>query len=190
MNKFTARLAARVQAGRTRRYVMVGTAVLAVGALVAIPTAAQAYAKLGYHWANGNLRIYVATTSGNYRTAIGQAATNISATDVNLTLTNDGGPAFSAAQTNEGATGYEGHTDQKFVGSRTLNAHAVLNTHYLAGKPVAQLKVVWLHELGHGLGLDHVSGTNHVMYKSASTAYGAGVRNLTADEVAGLNSIY
>jgi len=190
MNKFTARLAARVQTGRTRRYVMLGTAVLAVGAMVALPTAAQAYAKLGYNWANGNLRVYVATTSGNYRTAIGQAATNISATDVNLTLTNTGGPAFTAAQTNEGATGYEGHTDQIHIGSRTTSAHSFLNTHYLAGKPVAQLKVVWLHELGHGLGLDHVSGVKHVMYKSASTAYGAGVRNLTADEVSGLNSIY
>ncbi|PZQ87396.1 MAG: hypothetical protein DI534_14365 [Leifsonia xyli] len=37
--------------------------------------------------------------------------------------------------------------------------------------PINRLKVVWLHEFGHGLGLDHISVNTRVMYMSASTAY-------------------
>lgn len=177
---------------RRNRVGMIAVAFAAVEAMVAIPTAAQAYTTTGQKWGNANLRIYVATTSGDYRTSINQASSNYtSSTDVNLTNTTDGGPAFSAANTNAGATGYEGHTDWNYVGGRTTSAHSILNTYYLSGAPVARLKVVWLHELGHGLGLNHVSGTNRVMYTSASTAYtSGGVRSLTSDEISGINALY
>jgi predicted Zn-dependent protease len=55
---------------------------------------------------------------------------------------------------------------------------------------VPRLKVVWLHELGHSIGLGHVSTLKRVMYTSASDAYFAGVTSLTSDEIAGVNSIY
>ncbi|MCJ1715762.1 matrixin family metalloprotease [Microbacterium sp. M1A1_1b] len=176
---------------RRRLGTITATAVAVAAALIAIPNVAHAYAYEGPKWPSGNLRIYMNTTSGNYRTAINQASANYtSATDVNLTNTTAGGPTFSAADVNNGADGYEGFTNWFSPNGRTESAHAILNRYYLAGKPTAQLKVVWLHELGHGLGLAHVGPLARVMHDPASGAYGAGVRNLTSDEVAGINNKY
>ena len=70
---------------------------------------------------------------------------------------------------------------------------AKLNMYYLPGTSttdVERLRVVWLHELGHGLSLGHVANNTAVMYTSASQAYFNGVRYLTSDEIAGINSVY
>jgi hypothetical protein len=48
------------------------------------------------------------------------------------------------------------------------------------------LATVSLHEIGHALGLDHSSDTNAVMY----AYYGGARRELTADDIAGIQSIY
>jgi len=64
------------------------------------------------------------------------------------------------------------------------------NDYYLGGASVTRMKVVWLHEIGHGLGLDHVGTVKRVMYKSASDAYNAGVTALTDDEISGINKLY
>jgi acylphosphatase/peptidoglycan hydrolase-like protein with peptidoglycan-binding domain len=48
------------------------------------------------------------------------------------------------------------------------------------------LPTVALHELGHGLGLDHSNVTSAVMY----AYYGGPRRELTADDIAGIQSIY
>ena len=48
------------------------------------------------------------------------------------------------------------------------------------------LPSVALHELGHGLGLDHSEDTNAVMY----AYYGGPRRELTDDDIAGIRSIY
>ncbi len=177
---------------RRRRLGIAAGSALALGAaLIAIPTAAQAYAYENSSWGNANLRIYMATTSGNYRTAINQASANYtSATDLNLTNTTTGGPKFSAADVNNGADGYEGWTDWIQVAGRTQSAHSTVNRHYVASKTVANLKVIWLHELGHGLGLAHVGPVARVMHDPATGAYNAGVRNLTSDEIAGINKKY
>lgn len=162
-----------------------------VCAIVGPAARADAYSLMGSHWRTGALRVYVNTTSGSYRTAINQAAADYAAkSHAKLTNTTAAGPMFTAAQYNAGATGYEGQTTVNAIGSVTLSAHSVLNTHYLAGAPVARLKVVWLHELGHGLGLGHVTPAARVMQKSASAAYSAGVRTLTSDEVSGVNHLY
>ena len=60
-----------------------------------------------------------------------------------------------------------------------------------AGTDGAQVQVPWLHELGHVLGLGHVSDIHRGMYTSASDAYHKGrVRALTSDEISGTNSLY
>ena len=48
------------------------------------------------------------------------------------------------------------------------------------------LPTVSLHELGHGLGLNHSNDTNAVMY----AFYGGPRRELTGDDIAGIQSIY
>lgn len=72
----------------------------------------------------------------------------------------------------------------------THSATSRLNQYYLGSAVTARPKVVWLHELGHGLGLNHVTPVYHVMYSSATTAYNYGVRALTADEINGIDTIY
>lgn len=176
---------------RRRLGITAASALAIAAALIAVPNVAQAYAYEGPSWGNANLRIYMATTSGTYRTAINQASANYtSATDVNLTNTTTGGPAFSAADVNNGADGYEGFTNWSAPVGRTVSAHSTVNRYYLSGRTTANIKVVWLHELGHGLGLAHVSPVARVMNKSATAAYNAGIRNLTSDEVAGINNKY
>jgi predicted Zn-dependent protease len=176
---------------RRRLGITAASALALAAALIAIPNAAQAYAYEGPSWGNANLRVYMATTSGTYRTAINQASANYtSATDVNLTNTTTGGPAFSAADVNNGKDGYEGFTTWNAPTGRTVSAHSIVNRSYLAGRATANIKVVWLHELGHGLGLAHVTPLARVMNTSATDAYNAGVRNLTSDEVAGINKKY
>ncbi len=184
----------RTTAGKTRRRIGItaASALALAAALIAVPNAANAYSLHGYKWPDRNLRIYMNTTStGNFRNAINQASSNYtSSTDVNLTNTTAAGPRFSARDYNAGATDYEGWTDVIHPGGRVESAQSMLNRYYLGSAPVAQLKIVWMHELGHGLGINHVSNTVRVMHNPATAAYKAGVRYLTADDIAGINKLY
>lgn len=173
-------------------------AIIAAGSLASLAATlgvaapADAYTLTGCHWPATAIQInYQNVPAGNYVTAINAAAGNYySNTDAKVTTTLASGPSFTAKAGNYGADGYEGYTNWVCPFGSTTSADARLNSYYLSGAPVARLKVVWLHEIGHGLGLNHVSGTGYVMYSSASVAYNNGVRSLTFDEVAGINSLY
>ncbi|MGY3718638.1 matrixin family metalloprotease [Sutcliffiella cohnii] len=62
------------------------------------------------------------------------------------------------------------------------------NLYYLNRSTYSANKVkgVWAHELGHALGLDHVSGSNKLMYDND----GRTVYKPTTDEVNGVNALY
>jgi hypothetical protein len=107
-----------------------------------------------------------------------------------LTNTTTGGPSFSAADVDNGADSYGGWTDWSAPTGRTISAHSTVDRHYVSGKTTVNITVIWLHELGHGLGLAHVTPVARVMHNPASGAYNAGVRNLTSDEVAGIDKKY
>jgi predicted Zn-dependent protease len=164
---------------------------VALGSIVAAQPA-NAYATTGCKWPTGALSINISYVNGNFRTAINQARSNYtSATDVDLTTTDSSGPTFTAANSNYGATGWEGQASWTCLFGTTTAVQARLNQYYLSGsEPVTRLKVVWAHEIGHGLGLDHVSTVARVMYTSASAAYNAGVTGLTSDEINGINALY
>ena len=108
---------------------------------------------------------------------------------MSLTTTSDS-TAFRAENSNYGANGWEGQNTWYCPLGVTHDSKARLNAYYLSGASVARLKVVWLHELGHGVGLDHVSTKARVMNTSASSGYYAGVRSLTTDEISGVNYVY
>lgn len=180
---------------KPRRYrfgVLTAAALAVTFGLIAVPNVAHAHKYEAPSWGNPNLRIYVATTSGEYRTAVYQAAANYSnQTDVTLTNTTAGGPAFSAAQVNNGADGYEGFTRWKAPIGITIAAHSIANRHYLDAASLGRKKVIFLHELGHGLGLAHETKTTKlVMFTSGKTAYNHGVRSLRTDDINGINNKY
>lgn len=166
-------------------------AIAALGIAIVPAVPASAYTTTGCKWSSSTLRIDYRYVNGNFRTAINQAVANYNATDVTLSTVDTSGPAFTAQNANYGATGYEGQASWSCLLGKTNNAQIRVNQYYLSGlEPIARLKVVWLHEIGHGLGLDHVTPTARVMYTSASSAYFAGVTALTTDEYNGINALY
>lgn len=111
---------------------------------------------------------------------------------MNLKGVTTSGPTFTAANNNYGATGWEGHNEWNCLFANTTSSVARVNDYYAANliSNAARIKMIWLHEVGHGLGLGHVSTVARVMYTSASGAYNAGVRTLTSDEIKGINALY
>lgn len=155
---------------------------------------AQAYVSNRCKWCSQPIKVDSRYVNGNFYTAIKQAIANYdSATDISMTYVDASGPGFSARNASYGATGWEGNTTWNCVLKKFNSADAKLNMYYLPGTSttdVERLRVVWLHELGHGLSLGHVANNTAVMYTSASQAYFNGVRYLTSDEIAGINSVY
>jgi len=161
--------------------------------VVASASSSSAYTLNGCKWPSTIMDLDYRRTSGNYRTAIGQAIVNYNnATPVHLNGVESTGASMSSDVANYGATGWEAFNDSTCIGGTTFSSTSKINTYYLpSSTPVARLKVVWLHELGHSLGLGHASAINRVMYTSASTAYtSGGVRGLTTDEIAGIDYLY
>lgn len=127
------------------------------------------------------------------RTALYAALNNYTlGTDTNLTGVTTSGPTFTAANNNYGATGWEGQNTWVCPFGVTTSSLARVNDYYVGNlaSNEGRIRVIWLHEIGHGLGLDHVATVARVMYTSASQAYNAGVRNLTSDEINGINALY
>lgn len=175
---------------RIRRTALAVVLGLFVGLGVAVP--AGAYTTTGCKWPSTNITIRQNLVNGNFRTALGQARANYdNSTDLSVSLTDNSGPTFTAVNSNYGATGWEGQNSWVCGFGVTTSSQARLNQYYLSGlEPIARLKVVWLHELGHGFGLNHVSTVTRVMYTSASAAYNAGIYGLTSDEINGINALY
>ena len=161
--------------------------------VIAIPAApAFAYTTTGCKWNTGSLRIDYRYVNGNFRTAINQAKNTYNAsTDVSLSTVDVSGPSFTAQNNNYGATGYEAQATWSCFFGATNAAQIRVNQYYLSGiEPITRLKVVWAHEIGHALGLGHVTPVARVMYSSASAAYNNGVTGLTFDEIYGINALY
>ncbi len=161
--------------------------------LCAAPLTASAYAYNGCKWSTPNLNVDIIATSGVSRTAIQSALSNYTAaTDVNLTGVTTTGPTFKAQQFNYGDTGWSGLNTRVCPFGNTTSSLVQLNLYYVYNTAAyeGRMRLTWLHEIGHSLGLAHVTTVARVMYTSGLTAYNAGVRNLTFDEINGINALY
>lgn len=159
-----------------------------------VPTPAYAYTTNGCVWSSKSLRINSSGVSGNYLSALTTAISNYNVrTDVSLTRTTASGPVFRARVDNYGKTGWDGRAQVNCLAGTvsTRSATAQINSYYLKSSTnTNRLKVLWLHELGHSLGLGHVSSSYRIMYHKTSTVYNNGVTALTTDEVNGINALY
>lgn len=168
------------------------TGALLLTGLIAPP--AQAYAFNGCKWSTRtlNLDIREVATSNNQASTLKKAVDNYwASTTVNLKAVTTGTNSFRAISGYYGATGWEGRTSYlPCIGGRFSSVTISSNDYYMKGAAATRMKMVWLHEIGHGLGLDHVSTVKRVMYKSSSDAYNAGVTALTDDEISGINKLY
>lgn len=177
--------------GKRIHRIVAGLATIGITAgLVLSAAPAMAYTHTGCHWITGNLGIRNTLSPGTSRDALNQAiATWSNVSDVNLVSTQNNEP-FRTESYNYGATGWEGQASYSCVPGFMTSVLAKLNSYYTNNYPTARKKVIWLHELGHGLGLGHVTVSTRVMYTSASTAYLNGTRNPTSDDINGVNALY
>ena len=178
---------------RNKRMLGAMGALALVISLCAAPLTANAYTYTGCKWPASNLNVNIIGTSGTSGTAIRSALSNYTAaTDVNLTGVTTTGPTFTANQFNYGATGWAGINSSVCPFGNTTSSAVRLNLYYTFNTAAneGRLRLIWLHEIGHALGLDHVTTVARVMYTPTSSAYTAGVRNLTSDEKNGINALY
>lgn len=181
----------RSEPQRARHLVALLAGVVIAAAVLVTPQVAQAYNLNGCRWNSSSVQLDIRYTNGNFRTALLNAIGNYNgSTDVALSPVYSSGPSFRAENGSYGATGWEGQNSYVCL-YWFSSSTARVNMYYLSGtEPIDRLKMVWLHELGHGLGLDHVSVNTRVMWTSASDAYFNGTTSLTFDEIAGINSLY
>lgn len=156
---------------------------------------AYAYTLSTSRWSSGTRQIdgQRSSVKDNYLESLKQAAANYnSSTDVSLkVITSIRGGNWHAKVYAYGNTGWEGRSTWFLNGGKTSSAVSEINATSASTYTVARLKVLWLHELAHVWGLGHVPSMKRVMYASASDAYlYGGVRSLTSDEIAGINSLY
>ncbi|MGV3733795.1 MAG: matrixin family metalloprotease [Microcella sp.] len=174
---------------RLRRSLLGGIAILAltVAGTLAGTAAANAYVLSGCKWPGANIK-YSNYTASLYYTASSQAAANwTTATDVNLS-TGSGEP-FSIWD-NYNSSGAVGTTVRScnIFGHYTSTA-VYGNTFHMAALSANCKRLVYGHEIGHALGLNHASG-NVMMYSSVSVCTVNGVYTVQPDDRNGVNSIY
>lgn len=152
---------------------------------LAMPSA-TAYTFNGCKWASANIT-YNNTTSGVNRTAFANATSEWSSkTDANLS-SNTGSSNFFLVASNQGASGFGGFTTTECPGGRTFRVNSSLNTYYSNSYSAGQRQAMATHEMGHGLGLDHVSTTSAIMYRAPLSSTSIFPKT---DDIRGVNALY
>lgn len=175
------------------RIVCAITTIFAVLVFLTFASHARAYEISGQKWSTPTIIVGAyGDVSGSYRTALQQAIDNYNQqTHVHLSIHN-GGPLVAQVV-------YQG--DREWAGVcerdgsqppyRITWARIKMNTRWMtSGTSVAKKRLVWLHELGHALGLNHTNNSSTVMYFNADYSSFNGVQYLTRDDINGINAQY
>lgn len=172
--------------GRKYSIILVLIALLGVG-LVA-PQQANAYTLTGCKWGSSRIT-YTDQALGQYSPSLRDAAYSWGTyTDIDGMYPTGGN--MTAGSTYSGANGLDGYTTWNCPFGNLFTSRVELNWYYGQSMSYGQLRVVWAHELGHGVGLNH-SGVGNVMYSCARCTYNSyGRYNPAPDDIAGMNSIY
>lgn len=166
--------------------VLLGLALM-LGSVLSATNGASAYTHTGCSWGS-----YGSTVTwdrnlpaGDYRNTAGSAAYSwANATDING-MDPTGGSMYGFLD-NKGNNGYNGWATWSCNGSATGWAYVTLNPYYMDTKTYTEKKTVWVHEFGHGLGLNH-SGSGAVMYNCSLCT---GFSLPQTDDINGINALY
>lgn len=158
-------------------------------------TPAAAYGLSGCKWdksMQNSLRVTYTKgigKSGKYRKALNQARANINdKTRLTIRGSSIKRPLMAYAGY-YGKNGWVGIARTWCLNGKVLKAQVKVNKSYTKHKPTSYIKVVWLHELSHVAGLNHVSSVRRVMHSSMANWH-AGIRSLTSDEIAAYKRLY
>lgn len=160
---------------------------LVLGAVIIPSVAASAYSHNACSWApyGSNVTWLNQSPGGDYYNSGTAAGYSWAAnTDINGMSPNNG--SLVGYTDNKGANGYDGLTSYGCNGNRMTYANATLNPYYMDSKSYSLKKAVWLHELGHALGMGH-SGTNAIMYSCPACV---GYTVPQSDDINGINARY
>ena len=81
---------------------------------------------------------------------------------------------------------WDGYTTWSYSGSSFNNAQVKLNTYYTRNESASEIQGVAAHELGHAMGIGHVSSCA-LMYPNTPRC---GIDTPTSDDVNGINALY
>ena len=174
-----------------RNRLLASAAALGLTICALIPASpAAAYTTTGCKWGSSTVTWNASNTGSAWSGSATSAALSwANYSDVNGMTTNSSA-AMYAYENNAGASGYDGYTNWTCVGGSYLGANVTINPYYANSFSTAKRRAIWVHEFGHGLGLNH-GPSNALMYTCAACVYNTyGYYYPQADDIAGMNSIY
>jgi hypothetical protein len=133
---------------------------------------------------------YKKSSPASYSTEVSNSANSWTVlTDVNLSVNSSS--TFNTRLSYDGATGFDGYSTWNCPFSIILSADSRLNTYYVTTFTQQKRQAIWVHEMGHSLGLNHASSVNYVMWQSPAAFWNAtGLYSPRSDDVAGMNFLY
>lgn len=171
-------------------------ALLALALATFTATPASAYALEGCDWNRRIIDIDSTRVESNSKwmnSLVDALAQYNDRTDVTVIRRNYTGPSFKAEANLYGNTGWNGHATWRCVLGSLHSATIKMNrsTSEMKNGSRARVALTWQHEIGHALGLAHVTPVKRVMHGGGTGyAWNAGIRVLTSDEINGINYLY